>query len=203
MYWNDKPDMTTVLNFYKRQILAGKGSTADFNDDDHDGNGGQGGGDGSSGSKSGKYQEPPWKKEVKLDRYGGYYFIDEEGEYMACDQQGNVLVYDDLKKGVRFYISKYFYRRRCSPRVVQKGSGKATVIETTTNRVHACRLAGKRIKHESRWLRTRSNTQRLPNVSSASSSQGSSRSSTVTATYIMVNGKKMVRRPDGKLVSVA
>ncbi|KAH6839477.1 hypothetical protein B0I37DRAFT_332191 [Chaetomium sp. MPI-CAGE-AT-0009] len=86
------PNLPEVLRTYQRTYLktaAPASQTPAQDPSNNNGGGGAGGSGGGSGSGSGG--GPAWEKKVCKDDYGGYYYMDENDEYCACDDKGNQL----------------------------------------------------------------------------------------------------------------
>ncbi|KAF4988842.1 hypothetical protein FGRMN_9516 [Fusarium graminum] len=88
--WGPKmPKMPAVMMHYKKlfnvQDLSGHSTRPGDDENDKD----DGPGAGSSG----------WTKEVRKDDYGGYFYIDEAGEYHACEKDGNDVKSTDSRSG--------------------------------------------------------------------------------------------------------
>ncbi|RYP80363.1 hypothetical protein DL769_002512 [Monosporascus sp. CRB-8-3] len=85
------PSLREVLAYYQALFdvqptssRPGRGPNRDYDDDGNSNAGGSG-----------------WKKEVRKDDYGGYFYIDEDGDYHACDSRGNEVETTDRRTGYR------------------------------------------------------------------------------------------------------
>ncbi|EAQ88815.1 predicted protein [Chaetomium globosum CBS 148.51] len=89
------PNLPGVLREYQRLYLRARAPASENPQRDPSDNngGGSGGGGGGGGNDNG----PAWEKKVYKDAYGGYFYMDEDDNYCACDAQGTQVKTTTLK----------------------------------------------------------------------------------------------------------
>lgn len=185
----EKPDLKQVMLDLKKVFPMHTRGTATSSSQAQGGNGDQGGGDGGNGNGN---PPKPFEKEIKKNVFDEYYFIDEQGENIICDEHGNPIVQHDAKTNKYFYMDSNHARHTCTVKEYSKGSSKTIVMKTVKGAHHKCKLrSGAREK--------------CPAGIQMNSAQGVKKPQTKPApgTQLMINGEKHVVLRDGSTAPVA